>query len=420
MAEQISRADIVLVAELVRFCVYDGGTRPESTLRIREFLHGESLTKGHPELAIGQSVILATEAAGKPGDLFLMYGLVPSSASVVSLNTFATEDHSGQTEGGTSRSEITRAMWQPTEHSDAGIQKSSMLVPELISWNETLAISEDMCQYLRQLPAQSEPQAKRLEFFLSCLEDPDPLIAIDAWAEFGNSSYEDVVAVRHQMSQQKLRDCIADEDMSPERLGLYGMMLGLSGSVDDADFLLSQMMCTDSGARDDRRRASDFRFGSEGLMGGYLLLTGERGLQQLETTVVRSGNASDSVLNAFVLSLQFIWTYESDIISKERIEVSMQDLLHNPTMREIAIINLCRWEHWESLPTLTAMFSKECADDRSTQRAILQFAQSCQRSLSARSAANDFASQAEEFLCEVHAARPDLLSSNTRDFHAPQ
>jgi hypothetical protein len=53
-----------------------------------------------------------------------------------------------------------------------------------------------MVNYLQQLPAQTDPQPTRLAYFLTNLEHRDPLIAIDAWAEFGNASYDDVVAVR--------------------------------------------------------------------------------------------------------------------------------------------------------------------------------------------------------------------------------
>jgi hypothetical protein len=163
-----------------------------------------------------------------------------------------------------------------------------------------------------------------------------------------------------------------------------------------------------------------FRFGAEGLMGGYLLLTGEEGLKQLEETIALPANVPATARHAFVQSLQFIWTYESDVISKARIQSSMRLLLQNSSMREIAITNLSRWEDWESLPVLKAMFAKDCEGDRESQRAILQFAQTCRRSVSARSNVHDYASLAEEFLCEAHLKRPELLSQNVRDFNAPQ
>jgi hypothetical protein len=423
LAEQISRADLVLIAELVRFEVYDQGTRPESTLRIRKYLRGEETAAPVDRLSIGQSIVIPSEAAGAPGDLFLMYGTLPEYSVPGSANTFAST--STNTDAGNAKTalKVVQAVLKSDAPVAAFVQKTSFVVPELISWNETLAITKDMVNYLELLPAQTDPQPTRLAYFLKNLEHRDPLIAIDAWAEFGNASYDDVVAVRELMAPADLRRWIADKDMSPERLGLYGMMLGLSGGPEDAQFLLNQMLENEPAAASGDGNTSPsrtFRFGAEGLMGGYLLLTGDEGLRRLEETIALPADVPDTARHAFVQSLQFIWSYESDVISKARIQASMRLLLQNSAMREIAITNLARWEDWESLPLLQAMFVKGCEGDRESQRAILQFAQTCRRSVSARSDAHDFASLAEEFLCEAHLTRPDLLSQNVRDFNAPQ
>jgi hypothetical protein len=423
LAEQISRADLVLIAELVRFEVYDHGTRPESTLRIRKYLRGEETAAQLDRLSIGQSIVIPSEAAGAPGDLFLMYGTLPEYSVPESASTFASTSTNSDAGNANAAGKVVQAVLKSDALVEAVIQKASFLVPELISWNETLAITTDTVNYLQQLPAQTDPQPTRLAYFLTNLEHRDPLIAIDAWAEFGNASYNDVVAVRELMSPADLRRWIADKDMSPERLGLYGMMLGLSGSHEDAQFLLNQMMESEPVAAigdGTTAPARTFRFGAEGLMGGYLLLTGEEGLKQLEATIALPADVPDTARHAFVQSLQFIWSYESDVISKARIQSSMRLLLQNSSMREIAITNLSRWEDWESLPALQAMFAKDCEGDRESQRAILQFAQTCRRSVSARSDAHDYASLAEEFLCEAHLTRPDLLSQNIREFNAPQ
>lgn len=423
LAEQISRADLVLIAELVKFEVYDEGTRPESTLRIRNYLRGETTAAQLDRLSIGQSIVIPSEAAGAPGDLFMMFGTLPEYSVPGSATTFASTSTNSQAEEANSARPIIQAVLKADAPVEPVIRKASFLVPELISWNETLAISSDMVNYLQQMPTQTDPQPTRLAYFLTNLEHRDDLIAIDAWAEFGNASYDDVVAVKQLMSPADLRRWIADKDMSPERLGLYGMMLGLSGSPEDAQFLRNQMMESDPAievADTQTPPARTFRFGAEGLMGGYLLLTSEEGLKQLEETIALPADVPDTARHAFVQSLQFIWTYESDVISKARIQSSMRILLQNSTMREIAITNLSRWEDWESLSVLEEMFAKDCEGDRESQRAILQFAQTCRRSISARSDAHDYASQAEEFLCEAHLNRPDLLSQNVREFNAPQ
>ena len=427
LAEQISRADITLIAELVRFRVYDSGTRPESVLRIREFLQGESIAATRRELAIGQSLVIAAEATGKPGDLFLMYGTLPVNSAQMASSTFAsddvlTADGMPPENSGSSNSVVTADLKiDPLVPSGGEIQKASLIVPEWISWNETLAITSQTVRYLKQMPANSCPQKERLEYFIPFLEHADALIAIDAWAEFGNSSYNDVVSNRDLLPREKLRAWIADPQMSPERLGLYGMMLGLCGAAEDSNFLLEQMR-EKSEASDTNTGLSQmrFRFGSEGLMGGYLLLTGAPGLDQLEKTILVPDGVPDTACHALIQALQFMWSYENDVISPDRICKTMRLMLSRESMREIAITNLSRWEDWSTLPVLAQMFDGECSGDRSTQRAIIQFAQTCMKNPAANSGEQPVAHDAEMFLCHVQATRPDLLTSNRRDFQSPQ
>lgn len=425
LAEQIARADIVLIAELVRFRVYDEGTRPESTLRIREYVHGQSLASSRRELAAGQSIVIASEATGKPGDLFLMYGSLPETATPMAFSTFQTSEPASNADAGTTAGGVVTADLQ----SDTGfpeiadIRKVSLIIPEWISWNETLAVTDDVVRYIKGMPATEIPQRVRLEYFIPFLEHRDPLIAIDAWAEFGNSSYEDVVSIRDLLSPENLRAWIADPQMSPERLGLYGMMLGLCGHEQDATFLLEQMYDNDAAAKVKAQgplESRPFRFGAEGLMGGYLLLNKERGLEHLEQVVLTPQDVPETAQHAMVQALQFMWSYESDVISQARVCQSMRMLLHRASMREIAITNLSRWEDWETLPALISMFEQECADDRPTRRAILQFAQICAKSGRLKASSQPYAAEAELFLCSVHANYPELFSANSREFHAPQ
>lgn len=427
LAEQVSRADITLIAELVRFRVHDGGTRPESTLRIREYLHGASIAATRRELAIGQAIVIAAEATGKPGDLFLMYGTLPENPAQMASSTFAAEDiptnpgATDESEGSPGGVVTADLKMDSMEGAGGEIQKTSLIIPAWISWNETLAITADTVRYMKQMPANSYPQTKRLEYFIPFLEHSEALIAIDAWAEFGNSSYQDVVSNRDLLPRDKLRGWIADPQMSPERLGLYGMMLGLCGTAEDSAFLLEQMR--DKSVKPEEATAAPqmrFRFGAEGLMGGYLLLTGESGLDQLEQTLLVPADVPDTACHALIQALQFMWSYENDLISPDRICKTMRMMLGRESMREIAITNLSRWEDWSTLPQLMQMFAGECSGDRSTQRAIIQFAQTCMKNPAANSGDQPIAYDAEMFLCQVQANRPDLLNSNRREFQAPQ
>ncbi|MBC7965190.1 MAG: hypothetical protein H7Z17_04615 [Fuerstia sp.] len=409
LSEQISRADVVVIAELVQFRIFDFGNRAESTLRIREIVRGRHFASRRKELVPGQCITVNGDFSAQRGDLFLMYGELADTGPVPASSTFAQDDAAENSSDSGDR--VTQASLQTRTAFSAFIEKMTFLVPELISWNETTAISPAMVRYIRQLPGNAVPPSLRLEYFMKCLEHPDPLIAIDAWAEFGNATYDDVAAVSHCMSRESLRKWIADPMMSPERLGLYGMMLGLCGNSDDAEFLQQQL---------GDPLGADFRFGADGLMAGYLMLAGERGLSYLEETRVEPANVPATSSHSVVQALQFMWSYECDIIPQQRVRESMRLFLKHESMREIVIANLSRWEDWASLPILLTLFDGECSDDRLTQRAILQFAQVCAKSAPATAAPPAHAIAAAEFLARVQATQPDLLTTSDREFGPPQ
>lgn len=418
LSEQVAQADLVIIAELVRFRTLDNGLRPESTLRIREYLNGQHLAAKRPELSIGRSFVVDQELPGARGSLFLMYGTFPRCQ-------FAPDN----------------LLRTDLDYHPDNLQltaKSSLVLPEFISWNESTAISREAVSYLRSLPRRTRPQSERLTYFLNWLEHSDPLIAMDAWAEFGNARYEDVLAVRHLLPREKLLSWVSDRNMNFERLGLYGMMLGLCGHPEDAQFLLDQMHEDTSAdvysaiqsiptqqpaiqliahAVPEKR---SFRFGAEGLMGGYLLLTGATGLDFLDRTIATSPDAPELAVLAMIQALQFVREYEPKLISEDRLQRSMASLLSHRNSRELVIASLARWEAWDLFPQLQEMFEKDSPDDRATRMAIVQFAQSGMKAAEKDPQLGDFQVAAASFLRQAAAESPDLFSSNTRDFGVPQ
>ncbi|MEO2014494.1 MAG: hypothetical protein ABGZ53_08975, partial [Fuerstiella sp.] len=212
---------------------------------------------------------------------------------------------------------------------------------------------------------------ERLKYFLPFLETEDPLVAADAWGEFANAGYEDIVANGKSFPAAKLRTWIADRQTSPERLGLYGMMLGLCGSAQDAEFLQQQIGLPTS---------KEIRFGVEGLMGGLLLLSGEDGLSFLEESRLKNANASQFDCFAVVQALQFIWAYEPDLMPKQRLRSALYPMLQREDLREIAIRDLARWQDWSALLLLPKVYEASSADDPGTTRAIVGFLFVCLKS----------------------------------------
>lgn len=417
LVQEIATSDVVLIVELLKFEVIRSGRKqiPLSTVRIREFMQGAEFSAKYSQLQVGQAITVRQEIAGAAGDLFLLFGSLPTSDSAL-RSTFTNETNDSENSAESDKKIVTADL-KVSDDTTRNIQRSSFIVPEFISWNTTTPVSGEAIRYLKAAPKQSLPQVQRLPFYISFLENPDPLLSIDAWAEFANSTYEDVKLVKGQFPREKLREWIADPNMSPERLGLYGMMLGLCGVEEDAGFLQLQIGPVLPAVKD-KDEVQFFRYGTDGLMGGYLLLTGEKGLEFLEQTRLRDGVPAANIFAA-VQAMQFVWSYEDALIPQSRMKLSMRRLLVNDEMRILTIMNLARWNDWECWPELEQLFGNEQVADHATRRAIVEFAEECRKATSADSSRLEIASAADTFLKQAECEHPELFRGvNNADFRA--
>ena len=415
LVEEISTSDMVVIVELLQFEVIQSGKTviPQSTVRIREFLQGADLAAKFGRLQIGQAFVVRQEIAGAPGDFFLLFGSLPDTSSATN-STFASSD--GAESDFIENGRVETADLKAEENSVKRIQRTSLLIPELISWTSSTPVSQEAIRYIKNAPSQLLVQAQRLPYYIAFLEHSDPLLSIDAWAEFANATYDDVKAVKNGMPRDKLRQWIADPMMSPERLALYGMMLGLCGDSDDAAFLRAQIGEFPPTGQD---ATPYFRYGTDGLMGGYLLLTGEEGVEFLERTRLKSDVPTDSVLSA-VQAMQFVYSYESSLIPEARLKVAMRQLLSNDELRILTITNLARWKDWDSWPELERIFKAECAGDRATQKTIVQFAEECRKAMGSDGHPLEIACSADGFLKQAEVEHPELFrSANNAEFLSP-
>ena len=416
LAEEIETTEIVAIVELLRFEVVNTGNRelPRSTVRIREYLQGSELVARCDRLQAGQSIVMDQEITGSPGDLFLLYGSVQTGSSTTET-TFAADTSNAQS-GSSDEGKVVTADLQITNPAKPLIRRTSFVIPEFISWDSNTPVSLEAIRYIKAAPARSLSAAQRLPYFITFLEHADPLLSIDAWSEFANASYEDVKAVRNAMPRTKLRRWICDPAMSPERLGLYGLMLGICGDAEDAEFLKSQIGIEPPS---NTANSSTFRYGTDGLMGGYLLLTGEEGVAFLEQSRLRPDAPVDGAYAA-VAAMQFVWSYEGQLITQSRLKSAMRQTLASDGLRNITITNLARWKDWECWPELERLFNHEFAEDHAARKTIVLFAEECRKATNTDGSATIEASAAAKFLADAEQRHPELFRSTYKsDFNSP-
>lgn len=253
---------------------------------------------------------------------------------------------------------------------------------ETIEWASPEEVTESSYAYIKGLPDPKKPTTQRLKYFLKFLEDQDLLVSNDAYAEFANAPYADIALLAEEYPREKLRQWVSDESTQVTRLGLYGLLLGLCGNEDDARMMAGKI----SGGQTD-----DFRLGIDGVMSGYLLITGADGLELLDRTKLKPRYLLDAdgkpVLDeqgkkkpvpfsetyAAMQALRFMWTYSDGRIPKPRLRQSMRILLDRPELADLVIADLARWKDWDVQDELIKLYDAEGYDIPSIKRAIVRY-----------------------------------------------
>ncbi|MBI1311816.1 hypothetical protein GC176_11035 [bacterium] len=217
-----------------------------------------------------------------------------------------------------------------------------------IEWGSPLEVSEASFNYIAQSPAPETPTAKRLAYYLKFLEYPDPLVANDAYGEFANAPYEDIAQVADQLPREKLLKWSTSPETPATRLGLYGLLVGLCGNKADAQAIEKRIV----------EDTEDFRLGIDGLMSGYLLLSGNDGLEVIEKTKLKDPSVPFSETYAAMQALRFMWKYAEGRIEPERLRESMRILLDRPELADLVIADLARWNDWGVQDRLMTLYRR--------------------------------------------------------------
>jgi hypothetical protein len=235
-----------------------------------------------------------------------------------------------------------------------------------VEWGSPTEITEPAFGYVAQAPAPEVATAKRLKYFIKFLEFPDQLVANDAYGELANAPYKDIAAVAPLLPRDKIRHWLLSPETPQTRLGLYGMLIGLCGNNDDAAMLAHKI----------EPNAEEFRIGLDGMISGYLLLTGNTGLDNLDDWKFKihdGKKAAFSETYAAMMGLRFMWQYAGGKISNERLQQSMRLLLDQPELADLVIADLARWRDWSVQERLMSLYGKGDYNIPSIKRSIIRY-----------------------------------------------
>lgn len=240
------------------------------------------------------------------------------------------------------------------------------VITDQLSWSTPVKMTERSREYILDLQQLPDQGPKRLKFFLQYLEDPETLLAYDAYDEFARAPYADVKAIKGDMDREQLLKWITDSEVTINRKRLYYTMLGVCGT--DADLPLLEKLITSA---DKRERAA-----LDALSACYLTLAGEKGVKLIEEQFLSNKEAEYVDTYAAVAALRFHGT-ESDIIPVPRILKAMRLLLDRPDIADLVIPDLARWKDWSVMDKLVQMFKDADDDSKWVRVPIVNYLRTC-------------------------------------------
>ncbi len=252
--------------------------------------------------------------------------------------------------------------------------------------------------YVRDLPPAEAPFADRLGHAVAYVENADPFVAADAFAELAAFERAEVATHRRRLDRDRLAAAIDDPLTPPDRCGLYGDLLGLCGRPDDALRLRSRLTAA----------GDPFGAGTPGLAAAYLSLSGDDGLTELAATVLPH-EISAPRLVGLLDALAFHRRDPASPLSPERLRTVACGLLARPDAADLAVGHLLAVRDWAALPAVRRTL--ETADPavdagRSAQVAAVRYLLACR---TAADAAPSDRAAASAALARVARDDVDLL-----------
>jgi hypothetical protein len=250
---------------------------------------------------------------------------------------------------------------------------------------------ETRAGYFARLPDVQKPSAERLAFFVKYLEHADAWIAEDAFSEFGHAPYDEVLQVADRFDMSKVRQWFTDPSGRERRQGFYALVLGMAKQDADRRRNLGLLKERMAGER------SDFRAGFDGVLAGYLLLTGNEGLERIVSRYIADKDAAHGDTRHALQALRFYHDYGPKELNAG-IATAVSQLIDRPAFAAAAITDLARWQHWAIVGRVAPLYFHKDFNDGPTQRAIVGYLLACPKE------------EAKQALEHLRATEPETMA----------
>jgi hypothetical protein len=234
-----------------------------------------------------------------------------------------------------------------------------------IRWGEPLEITPACWKYAIEAPDPDTDWSERLLYYFQFLEHADVLIANDAHAEIVNAPTDDISRAAEELGPDRIRRWLQAPRTPAMRKGAYWVLLGFCGDDGDADRLEEQVQA----------ESKNLRLGLQGLIFGYLQLTGERGLAVVVDRYLSKPTDADATNELGDALKAVIWCQNNGNrrIPDQSLQAALRPLFVHPAHGELVITTLARWKDWSLLEELVEKYGTPGFEAASTRRCIARY-----------------------------------------------
>jgi len=239
--------------------------------------------------------------------------------------------------------------------------------PKSFVWSAPIPLTEEAKDYLGKLLSLPEEPVERLAFYQNFFEHPDFLLSRDAYDEFAQTPYDEVVKLKPRIQRARLIEWINDPAISVDRKRLYYTLVAICDVKEDAKWMEAKIKSVD----EKERKALD------ALSAAYLSLVGDAGLPVLVENYFQNQDSDYVDVYAVVGALRFHAT-EGKKIEPLKVADAMAKLLDRPDLADLVIPDLARLEDWRHLDKLMQLFKQaKKPDDWLIRSPIINFMRAC-------------------------------------------
>lgn len=254
---------------------------------------------------------------------------------------------------------------------------------EEVAWSIPQPLTEELKNYLLQMPSESE-QLSRLIYFYDHLLSVDPVVRDDAYNECARTSLETIRSqpFRHHVDLEDISNRIANPDLSHKSKCFYWMLIAEFGGRDQLQ-LFDRIAIPEIEKQLQRSNPLliDQPIWIAASIAAYCSVAarcgeGQTGLTRIEELILGNPNASPSIIYAAISAMRVV-ADDLKSVPVDRIAKSMEQVLRNPQSADLVIADLARWEHWDCLPTLITLFDDVTEHSSLVRVPIINFLRVC-------------------------------------------